>query len=243
MLIHGFPLDHSMWTGQIEALAVRHRVIAPDLRGFGRSGASDGTVSMRRFADDLAGLLDALGMSEPVTLCGLSMGGYIAFSFWEAYASRVAALILCDTRAAADTAQTAASRQQTAGRVLQEGPHFLIEAMIPKLFATSTIQQQPDLVAAQQQVILSTAPQGIAAASRGMAERPDVTARLGSITCPVLVLAGQHDGISPPAEMRAMAQALPRARFVEIPAASHMSPLEQPAAVNRAIQQFLDLLP
>ena len=243
VLVHGFPLDHSMWDAQIAALAKRRRVIAPDLRGFGGSGVSYGPVAMRQFAADLAGLLDALAIREPIVLCGLSMGGYVAFAFWEAYPARVAGLILCDTRAAADAPAAAEGRRQTAQRVLSEGPQFLVETMTPKLFAAATLGDRRELVAAQQQVMLKTDPRGIAAASLGMAERPDMTARLPEIACPALVVVGAEDAISPPAEMRELARAMPRARFMEIAGAGHMSPLEQPEAVNRAIEQFLEVLP
>src|SRR5687767_13095699 len=82
LLVHGFPLDHTMWFGQIDHFSRRWRVIAPDLRGFGASTVTPGTVTMEQFADDLNALLDALGISEPVHLCGLSMGGYIGWQFF-----------------------------------------------------------------------------------------------------------------------------------------------------------------
>ena len=101
LLIHGFPLDHSMWDGQIETISSRYRVLAPDLRGFGQSGVTDASVSMEQHADDLAALMDALGIADPIVLCGLSMGGYIAFEFWRKYSPRLRALVLCDTRSCA----------------------------------------------------------------------------------------------------------------------------------------------
>ncbi|MEX2025908.1 MAG: alpha/beta fold hydrolase, partial [Pirellulaceae bacterium] len=82
LLIHGFPLDHTMWSAQIDALARQNRVIAPDLRGFGGSDVTPGTVTMAQYADDLAQLLDAMQVREPVVFCGLSMGGYVAWQFW-----------------------------------------------------------------------------------------------------------------------------------------------------------------
>jgi pimeloyl-ACP methyl ester carboxylesterase len=111
--------------------------------------------------------------------------------------------------------------------------------MLPKFFAPSTASAQPQLVEATRQVILRTRPEGIAAALRGMAERPDTTPRLKEIDIPALVICGQHDAISPPTEMRQIAESLPRATFVEIADAGHMAPLEQPAAVNAAIRGFL----
>ena len=126
-----------------------------------------------------------------------------------------------------------------ADRVLQEGPAPLVEASLPKLFAATTFEQRPHLVETVCRVMLGTDPRGIAAAARGMAERPDMTAALAEIQCPTLVIVGQQDAISTPAEMRGMAEAIPAARLVEISAAGHMSLLENPREVNAAIGAFL----
>jgi 3-oxoadipate enol-lactonase len=240
VLVHGFPLDQTMWRGQIEHLAKSRRVIAPDLRGFGGSGAVDpAEVSMETFADDLAALLDALGIGEPVCLCGLSMGGYIALAFVRKYRDRLSSLILCDTKASDDDAAAKKTREQTALKVLENGPDILAEAMAEKLFAESTRRQQPEVVKEIQDVIRAARPESIAAALRGMAARPDSTDLLPSIDLPTLVLVGEHDAITTADEMRSMATALPRATFVEIADAGHMAPLERPAAVNAAIDHFL----
>src|SRR5215208_3874623 len=116
LLVHGFPLDHSMWNAQIEALSNHSRVIAPDLRGFGQSplGSVDSThgITMERYADDLAEFLDKLnlGPDQPIVFVGLSMGGYIAWQFARKYASRLQALALLDTRALADSDEARAGR-------------------------------------------------------------------------------------------------------------------------------------
>ena len=242
---HGFPLDHGMWQAQLEALAPRYRVIAPDLRGFGQSTLPDGpadggTSGMRQMADDLAALLDHLAVAQRVVLCGLSMGGYVAFQFQRAYPQRLAGLILCDTRAAANAPAASEARLQAAQQVFRDGPHFLIDAMLPKLLTAATRQGRPDIVHELERTIEACQPRGIAAAARGMRQRPDVTAWLAEIACPTLVIVGQEDVISPPAEMHGIAAAIAGATIVEIPAAGHMSPVEQPAAVNRAILKFLD---
>ena len=239
LLVHGFPLDHAMWAGQVDELPAHCRVIVPDLRGFGRSPADGEKVTMEHFADDLAAMLDGLGIAEPVVLCGLSMGGYIALQFWRNYRARLRGLVLCDTRAAADAPEAAAARLTLAERVLREGPAPLVEIMLPKLFGEATRRQRPDVVKGLRRVMMATDPRGIAAAARGMAERPDMTGMLDRIACPTLVIVGEHDAISPPAEMRGIAEAVPGAKFVEIPAAGHMSPLENPAAVNAALAEFL----
>jgi pimeloyl-ACP methyl ester carboxylesterase len=242
LLVHGFPLDHTMWTGQVESLAPHCRVVAPDLPGFGRSPAKSDKATMEQFADDLAALLDALEIREPVVFCGLSMGGYIALQFCRKYAARLAGLILCDTRATADTPEAAAARQTMAARVLRDGVAPLVETMLPKLFAETTRQRQPHVIEGLRTVLEGGNPRGIAAAARGMAERPDMTAALAEIRCPMLVIVGQEDAISPPAEMGGIARAIPGAKFVVIPAAGHMSPLENPIAVNAAIAEFVSTL-
>ncbi len=242
LLIHGFPLDHRMWNAQIEALAGRCRVLAPDLRGFGASQVTPGTVSMEQMADDLAGLLEALKIDVPVVVCGLSMGGYVAWQFWCKYAERVQGLVLCDTRAAADTPEVAAGRLESAERVIREGPSVLVEGMIPKLLAPQTIAGKPQLADTLAEMIRRADPQGVAAALRGMAARPDFRGRLGQIACPTLVVVGRHDAISTVEEMTAIAAAIPAARLVEVPDAGHMSPLENPGAVNAAVLEFLAAL-
>ncbi len=239
MLVHGFPLDHTIWGGQIESLSRQCRVIALDLRGFGRSDVTQGKVTMRQMADDLAALLDVLQIQERVVLCGLSMGGYIAFEFLRAYADRLRGLILCDTRATADAPEAAAARLQMADRVLREGPAPLVESMIPRLFSPVTVERHPHVVETIRWVMMRNDRRGIAAAARGMAERADSTDLLPQIRCPALVICGKDDALSPPEQMSAMARAIPNAIYVEIPDAGHLCPMERPAEVNAAIGHFL----
>jgi pimeloyl-ACP methyl ester carboxylesterase len=244
VLVHGFPLDHRMWDAQIAAVARRYRAIAPDLPGFGRSGSrSNEAFTMEQFADDLAALLDARQVHTPVVMCGLSMGGYIALEFWKRHRSRLRGLVLCDTRADADSAAGAALRCQTADRVLREGPAVLIETMLPRLLTAATVAGRPEVVESLRGMMAGGDARGVAAASRGMAQRRDFTPLLAAIDCPTLVLVGGEDVISTPAEMAAIARDIPGARLVEIAGAGHLSPLEQPVAVSAALMQFLDGLP
>jgi pimeloyl-ACP methyl ester carboxylesterase len=242
LLVHGFPLDHTMWAGQIEGLSDSCRIIAPDLRGFGRSDVTEGTVTMAQMADDLAALLDGLEVDEPIVFCGLSMGGYIGWEFFKRHRGRVRALVLCDTRAVCDSPEAARGRRDTAARVLAEGPQVVADAMMPKLFGKATVDSKPEIVEQTRKVMMGTAREGIAAAALGMAERMDATSLLPGIDCPTLVVVGQEDAISTVEEMRAFAGAISQARFVEIPGAGHMSPLEAPEAVNNAIDEFASTL-
>lgn len=239
LLVHGFPLDHSQWTHQIAHFARSRQVIAPDLRGFGRSDVTAGTVRMEQFADDLANLLTALGVTRPVCLCGLSMGGYIAFAFVRRHRERLRSLVLCDTRAAADSPETRKNRWETAERVLREGPGFLAESLVERLLAPATRRLRPELVAEVQAVIRSAPREGVAAASRGMAERSSAEELLPRLDLPTLVLVGEHDVISPPAEMHELARKIPAAQFVQLAEAGHLAPWERPAAMNAALDRFL----
>jgi 3-oxoadipate enol-lactonase len=245
VLLHGFPMDHSIWDHQIETLSARYRVIAPDLSSIGEGAAVPGKVTVQEWADGLAKMLGALKIDEPIVLGGLSMGGYIAFQFFQSHRARLAGLILCDTRAAADTPQAAAGRLETAARLECEGTGFLPDAMLPRLLAPATLDGKPEVVERLRRTMLAGDPYSYAATLRGLAERPDFTPILPKIDCPALLVVGQRDAISPPAEMTALARAMPAIRkraprLVEIEDAGHVTPLEAPEAVSRAIGEFLD---
>jgi 3-oxoadipate enol-lactonase len=246
LLVHGFPLDHTMWDSQIEALAPSCRVIAPDLRGFGQSPLGDidhaRGLSMERYADDLAELLDFLSVREPVVLVGFSMGGYVAWQFLRKHRAHVRALVLCDTRAVADTDEGRAGRLKMAENVAEWGSGRVAEMMGPKLFAQETFEQQPEIVAAVRHVVERTLPAGIAAAQRGMAARPDVTSLLPTIDVPTLVIVGEQDAISPPAEMKSIADRIPGAKFVKVADAGHMTTMENPEDFNDALVKFVEAI-
>ena len=239
VFVHGFPLDHQMWKGQTLDLAGFFRLLVPDLRGFGQSSEVNELVTMAEYADDLAEMLDVLEVHEPIALCGLSMGGYIAFEFWRRHRQRLSHLILCDTRAAADTPEAAKLRLQTADRVLREGSQVVADAMLPRLFAAHSQRQRASVVTATAQIMRAARPATVAAALRGMAQRADATSWLPEIDLPTLVVCGQEDVISSPHEMEQMAAAMPNAEYVAIPACGHMAPLEGPVHVNKALRAFL----
>src|SRR5271166_6596104 len=243
VLLHGFPLSREMWVEQLAAIGSLYRVIAPDLRGHGESECPDGAYTMDEMADDVVELLDRLDVKQPVVLGGLSMGGYVALALVLRHPRRVRGLILCDTRAAADTPEAAKGREETARNVLREGTgRWMIETMVPRLFGKTTLEKHPQRVEAMLAVMERTSPLGIAGAWRGMAVRADRRGALKRITMPPLVLVGADDVISPPAEARELAVAIPDARLEVIPAAGHLAPYENPAAANLAILRFLSHL-
>jgi 3-oxoadipate enol-lactonase len=241
LLVHGFPLDHTIWQPQIDFFVDHCRVIAPDLRGFGRSGVTAGTVTMEQMADDLNALLGALNVTDKVIFCGLSMGGYISWQFWRKYQQRVLAMIMCDTRALPDTAEGATGRRKLAAGTLKDGSSAAANAMLPKFFASNTKDNQPDLVERVRAMMERNSPAGIAAALEGMAVRPDARDLLPTIGVPALVVVGEQDSISTVAEMREIADAIPDAGWVVVPDAGHLAVVENPAVVNEAIAEFITL--
>src|SRR5689334_20605369 len=173
VLIHGYPFNRSLWNEQVAALSSSYRVIAPDLRGFGESDAAPGTATMNLMAQDVALLLNQLGIARAV-IGGLSMGGYVALAFYKQLPSRVRALILADTRAQGDTEEGKQTRAQQAEKALSEGMAGIADAMLPKLLTPETVSKRPEIVKFVRDMMLQTKPEGAAAALRGMAEREEI---------------------------------------------------------------------
>ena len=241
LLVHGFPLDHSLWAHQVAALAGWRR-IAPDLRGAGASEAPDGGYSMAAYADDLARLLDQLHIERAV-VAGLSMGGYVAFEMLRRHRARVMGLILVDTRADADNAEARKGRESMIEVVRTEGAAAVAERMVPRLLGRSSQQTQPNVVEQVRAMIARTPVAGIVGALEAMRDRPDSTPLLPTIDVPTLVVVGAEDEMMPPTSARAMAAAIPSAAMTAIPGAGHLAPLEAPTAVTRVIAEFLEVLP
>ncbi len=239
LFLHGYPLSGAMWDPVVDRLADGWRCIVPDLRGMGGSeaGPVDGIAT---YADDAAKLLDALGETRPVVVVGMSMGGYVAFALCRAHPERVRALVLVDTRAEADSEEAARGRLDTAEKVSKEGSAVIADEMVAKLFAPGAPEE---MKARWRGVIASTSPEGVAAALRAMAERPDSTATLRALGRPVLAVVGEEDTITPVKDARRMVETSGDAALEIVPGAGHMAPVERPEPVASALRRFLDGLP
>lgn len=241
VLLHAFPQNRAMWEPQVEALSKTHRIIAPDFRGFGESDAPLWHYTLDQFADDVAGLLDHLAVRQAV-LVGLSMGGYTLFAFYRKYADRVKGLVLADTRAQADTEEGRAGRFAMAQTAYMKGAGAIAEIMLPKLLSPVALQSKSKLVGQVRAIIEQTQVSGIAGALMAMAERPDSVPLLAKIACPTLVITGELDGPTPPADGRLMAERISGARLEIISQAGHLSNLEQPELFSKAVRSFLNQL-
>lgn len=239
LFVHGFPMDRTLWRHQLAAIRGWRR-IAPDLRGMGLTEVSD-RYSMAEYADDMDSLMDVLGASQAV-VCGLSMGGYIAFEILRRHRKRVRALILSNTRAGADTVEGRANRDAMIDTVRVDGPAAVAETLIPKLLGPSSLEAMPKVVGHLRTMICNTPARGVIGALEAMRDRSDSTEFCKKIDVPTLVIAGANDRIVSPAEAGEMADLIPGAQFVIIPEAGHLAPIEQPIACNRVIGEFVESL-
>lgn len=241
VFIHAFPLDGRMWEAQARAAeSAGWTAMTPDLPGFGARAPAQ--ADLEAWARDVLAGCDRRGVGRAV-FAGLSMGGYVTFRIAALAPERVAGLVLADTRAAADAPEARERRTALAARVRAEGVAFLANEILPSLLGETSRRRRPDLVAEVRRRILAANPEGVARALLAMRDRPDSTPLLSSLRVPALVLAGAEDSLTPPAESRALAASLPAARFHEIPAAGHLSNLENPDAFNAALVEFLRDVP
>ena len=242
IFLHAFPLNRTMWDGDIAALLneQRYRLVSLDWRGFGESDApAEGEIStMDIFAGDVLALMDHLGIEQAI-LCGLSMGGYVAFACLRQFAHRVGGLILADTRPAADPPERQASRENVARLAETQGTAAIADLQLPNLISDYTRQQNPAVETRIRQMINAATPSGIAAASRGMAQRANSSDLIISLSCPTLVVTGQQDALIPLDEAQTYAKRIPGAQFAVIPNAGHLSNLEQPDIFLATISSFL----
>lgn len=242
VLIHGHPFNRSMWDDQVKAFSSTHRVIVPDLRGYGETTVVPGKTTMETMAKDLAALLDALAIDR-VILGGLSMGGQIVFEFYYQFPERVSALLLADTQAQAETEAGKVTRNTTAQRIIDQGMQSLVPEMLPKLLAAKTFAERQEVVEKVRQMIIKTPPEGAAAALRGRAERRDYIPLLKSITVPTLIVVGSEDEYTPISDAELMHQGIVGSQLAIFPSIGHMPNMECPDEFNAAFRQFLDTLP
>ncbi|MFF8881350.1 alpha/beta fold hydrolase [Streptomyces flaveolus] len=239
LLIHGHPFDRTLWAPQVTALTeAGHRVVTPDLRGYGRSGVTPGKVLLADFADDLAALLDHLGIERAV-VGGVSMGGQITMEFQLRHPGRLRALVLSDTSAPAETAEGRLFRNRLADRLLAEGMDGYAHEVIGKMLADYNVTAMPDVAAHVLEMMCATDPRGAAAALRGRAERPDYRDVLAGVKAPVLIVVGADDVYTPVAEAEAIRRLVPHATLAVIEKAGHLPGAEQPDRFNAVLLDFL----
>ena len=231
VLLHAFPLSADMWREQLAAVPDGYRFIAPDLCTRPDEGI-DG------YAQCTGLLLDRLEI-DTAAIGGLSMGGYVTFALYRRLPRRFSQMILADTRPQADTPDGRAGRQTLRKLLAEAGPHAVADVMLPRLLSARAQREQPDVVAGVRALIEAQPADALDAAIAAMMERPDSTPDLADIGVPVLLVAGEHDEVTPPDVAHEMERMIPRAHATVIPEAGHLSNLEQPAAFNAALCDFV----
>jgi 3-oxoadipate enol-lactonase len=237
LFIHGWPHSRKLWAAQLSGLPTQARCLAPDLRGFGESTAMP-PYSIDGFADDLADLLAVLGIDRTV-VCGLSMGGYVALAMLRRHRRLLRGLILVSTRATADTPAARERRARLIEFVEERGVEALASDQVRGMIGEATFTSRPDVVKALHQLMASAPAEGVIGGLRAMADRSDSTALLGGIDVPTMVVRGAEDSLTPPAEMAALAAAIPGCRLEVIRCGGHVCPYERPAAFNHVTTEFL----
>jgi pimeloyl-ACP methyl ester carboxylesterase len=239
ILLHPFPANRELWLPVAEALTSRYRLVLPDLRGHGESGVGEGPATMEKHAADIARVMDDARVGR-APLIGVSIGGYVIFEFWRRYAGRVAALVLCNTKAQADSDEARAGRLQAAADVMERGTEPFFENMIPKLLGKTARETRPDLVEGALRMMRKMSPEDVAMVQRGMAERPDSMPTLKTVNVPTLLITGDEDVLTGVPEAEQMRQNIAGSQMKVIPRAGHYSPWEQPQQVGLLLRQFLD---
>lgn len=237
VFIHGFPHNRSLWTPQLTAFFPFARCIAPDLRGFGESPPRP-PYSMDRYADDVASLLDVLGV-EGAVIVGVSMGGYVAFAFWRRHRARVRGLLFSDTRSGPDDEAGKGRRRELITAARKGGSRAVADRMIEGMLGRRTRTRLPGLVGAVHSMLAAAPVEGAVGALEAMIARSDSTPDLATIDVPTLVVVGEDDVLTPVAESRAMHRAIPGSRLEVIAGAGHLPNVERPAAFNQVTGEFL----
>ncbi len=239
MLLHGFPLDHRMWQSQLECLSQHYHVVAPDLRGFGQSTLAEQSYTMADLADDVEAVRQHIAPNQSISLCGLSMGGYVAFEYWKRYGPNLNALILANTKPESDSAAARAARYEMAEQAKRLGAWPAISGMLVKLISPYHLEHKPEIAQTAERILRDCSAEAVVQAQHAMAIRTDFSQHLQSIFTPTLVITGQHDPIAPPDATRLWADKLARGQFRMLASASHLTPLETPDEFNGQIRSFL----
>jgi pimeloyl-ACP methyl ester carboxylesterase len=236
LLIHAFPLSADMWRPQLESVPAGWRYVAPDLRGFGRSPAGDQPPTVDDYAADLESVLDALAI-ETAVIGGLSMGGYVTFALHRRAPDRFTGLVLADTKAEADTPEGREGRQRMSALVKASGVGAVADSMLPRLLSEQS--KASDIPGLVRGLIEGNSVKGIDHAIHALMTRPDSSGDLATLRLPVLVIVGEEDVLTPPADSERMVRAAERSQLVVVSGAGHLSNLEAPAAFSTALANFL----
>lgn len=238
IFLHGFPFDKLMWYMQLEFFKFSYRVIACDMRGFGKSRDETSHLSMDVFADDIIQFMDALKIEKAI-ICGLSMGGYVALNLMKRFPNRFDGLILCDTQCIADTAEVKENRFKTIEKIEAEGVFDFNDGFLQKVFHKDSIENKKELVRDLRHVVFSNSKHIIKQGLVALAERSETCSLLNDIQVPTLIICGREDEVTPLVQSEMMQASIKNSKLHVIDKAGHVSNLEQPEVFNKHVHDFL----
>ncbi len=238
IFLHGFPFSSDMWQQQLDVVGKEFRAIAYDIKGHGKSYIGEAQFTIEHHVDDLMGLLDHLKIPKAV-IVGLSMGGYVTLRALERHPDRFMGAVLCDTKSEADSDEGKLKRFDAMTAVRKHGSDVFAEGFVKNVFAPETFSTNPQAVSLIKNIIKRTPVLSIAGTLLALASRTDTTSSLSRISIPALILVGEKDVTTPPAQSEAMHKLIPGSELHIIPGAAHMSNLENPEEFNKHLVTFL----
>ncbi len=238
IFLHGFPFDKTMWKGQIDFLKSSYRLIAVDIRGFGRSKDEESHLSIDMFGEDLIAFMDKLGVDKAI-ICGLSMGGFIALNVLKRFPNRFDALILCDTQCIADTAEGKEKRYTIIEEIKANGASDFNEGFIKNVFHKDSLSNKKEVVEELRSVVFANSNDIITMGLTALAERSETCSTLNEISLPTLIICGREDAVTPLAQSEFMNANIKGSLLRIIDNAGHVSNLEQTQEFNQHLLSFL----
>ncbi|MBP6512021.1 MAG: alpha/beta fold hydrolase [Bacteroidia bacterium] len=238
IFIHGFPFDKLMWQPQLDLFGKNYRVIAYDIRGFGKSTIGSAQGSINLFADDLVKFMDGLEIKKAI-VCGLSMGGYILLNAIIRYPQRFDAIILSDTQCIADSFEAKEKRKKAISQIVAGKINDFALGFIANIFSDETKKTKGDVVEKIKRTILSTRAEAVTATLSVLAERQDLCSSISQIEVPTLIICGEQDIVTPVEQAEFLHDTIPNSQLKIIENAGHMSNLEKPDEFNMHIVEFL----
>lgn len=241
IFIHGFPFDKSTWQPQMDFLKATHRVIAYDIRGFGKSTLGDEKLSISLFADDLIKFMDMLQIPKAI-VCGLSMGGYILLNAVHRYPARFAGLVLADTQCAADLPESRLKRKHAIENIEANGLDEFVANFISSALSKSFLETNLEWPKKVESIMKSSSVEAVTQTLNAMAIRWETCSTLGGINVPTLILCGEEDAITPPAKSKYMNAEIANSELKIIESAGHLSNIEQPIQFNNYLHNFISAI-
>jgi 3-oxoadipate enol-lactonase len=239
VLLHPFPSCHEFWLPVAEKLSHRYHVVLPDLRGMGQSGVGSSVVTMNSHAQDIAAICREIGVEKAVFI-GCSIGGYILFECWRVMREQFRGMVLCNTKASADSEEARANRVKSISDVHNQGPSPFCDKMAKICMGESTQRNRPDIFTAARNTMRMSSVKGLVANLECLGARMDSIPTLKTIQVPTLILAGNEDVLTNPDGAKAMQNGIAKSQLKTVHQTGHYTPFENPEETAHLLRQFLD---